>query len=129
VARPPQARIAIDPDSGALVALPRLPVGEDPGPNGASGDVRPSAVHVLAPASHGQTEVRPVSRAYAIKKLADQDVVNLEAMGARALEALARFTAGLPCYELAYVGPKDVLDGLQTALEQRPTEVVATSGK
>lgn len=126
--------VAIDPDSGRLIPIPhRLPITDAAAdrlarlapPDGSSrrdGVPRREApvsprpdVEVVCLAGWGNQPLRPVSRALGVQGLAST-VVNLDALGARALEGLARLTERAPCYELGFERSEQMIDALLAAL-------------
>ena len=58
----------------------------------------------------------PLSRAVAVRALADLHAVNLKPMGVRVVEGFARLTEGVPCYQLVHKDADELLQGLVAAL-------------
>jgi hypothetical protein len=129
-------RIAIDPDSGQLVPIPpRLTIPDAaleelariaPESFGtrraeaAAGTPRITAVCLPAASPIDAVDydlLSPVSRAGAVRTLADLQAVNLRVLGARAIVGLAKLTEGVPCYELVHKDADELLAGLLRALE------------
>jgi hypothetical protein len=142
VAMPRPHRIAVEPDSGQLVRIPpRLELPADAreklgeiaagsrrkrktAPNGEVSRI--AAVCLLDTRPVDEPELlKPVSRAVAIKSLAEEHAVNLPAVGVRGLEALVRMTEGVPCYELRHRNADELLEGVVTALSRSPAPTAA----
>jgi hypothetical protein len=127
---PNAGRIAIDPDSGRLIPVPERHTIPDeafaelarhiPGvetsrespPVAASAALDAVCVFEVT----GDDVFRPpASRAGVVKKLA-HGIVNLDALGARALQGLATLTERVPCYEVGWDDPEGMLEGLVAAM-------------
>jgi hypothetical protein len=137
LAVPLPGRIAVDPDSGRLVPIPRrLEIPDEAldeltriAPPGAKRRTRkpaseepPRITAVCLPAQRPGPDVeydllRPASRAETVKAIAELHAVNLSLLGARGLEALARMTEGVPCYDLVHKNADELLGGLLQAFE------------
>jgi hypothetical protein len=119
---PPGGRIAMDPSSGELVAipsqlavldeaLPELTGNGQPSQAGSEAGVElPTFDLVCLPTRLGDARSEQVSRAVAVHGLAEL-VPNLASLGPRALEGLARLVDGVPCYQLT-LRPDVMLDAL-----------------
>jgi hypothetical protein len=141
---PPTGRVAIEPDSGQLIPIPPLfsavpaerfealaSIGPQNGkprrPMKAAADVSTVDTILLpAPAPWDQDTpdpVRPLSRAVALQKFAEEQVVNLGVTRGRALEGLARMVERAQCYEILHHDGKTLLNGVLAAMhgEQAPT--------
>lgn len=145
ISMPIPGRIAVDPASGELLPIPpRLAL-----PEGALDEVRKMDPHNTraprykpAPEPSPITAVclpksrpvgvddyellQPVSRAVAVKTLADEQVVNIGPMGPRVLEGFARLTEGTRCYELVHRNADELLEGLLAALSPTPVSPRST---
>jgi hypothetical protein len=137
---PSTGRVAIDPDSGGLIPIPPLlsvpeqhfeALARIGAHNGRARRAKkatadPAGIDMIllpAPAPWDRDTpdpVRPLSRAVALQKFAEDQVVNLSATGGRALEGLAKTIAGAQCYEILHQDAPTLLDGVLAAMHGTP---------
>jgi hypothetical protein len=128
VAMPKEMAVAIDPDSGRIVPIPpRLEIPDDaldlldeiasPGREDprveVSSPMDPDALMLLG--AYNGNVIQPITRGVALHSLASR-VVNLPAVGAKALDGLSALVQRSRCYAVGSGGPAGMLQALDLAL-------------